>query len=328
MKTAPKNSEPNLEAPLRSLAISNQSEEHLQSEKYAESYRSSSPVELFYEDQQIQNCSSYAANKYQYQVPLQTNKRPNISSIQSKESVFPQCSNSYSEHLSDHEDETSENEFSEDKIFSSLNQHNSNLLNIHNANYVNPYLAIQPNKVYMTIPATNNELSFQDEAHLLRWLSTQKDLVLVALNTICSSLSIISNQAIKTQSNWKEISNKLRQAFENFCTTYNNDIAKLANQLIRKRRPLKKHIDALDFDAFKSRQPEVKSLENFIAASIKIHVEFLIAESKEDPDYNSIVLNRIKELNNTTTNFKFPAASHLQHANQLELKEEWGRLKN
>ncbi|CAG8533750.1 15123_t:CDS:2 [Racocetra fulgida] len=161
-----------------------------------------------------------------------------------------------------------------------------------------------------------------------------------------SLINRITPNIVRTHSNWNEISNKLRQVFENFRTTYNNDIAKLASQLIRKRgnpsdhdikkfisgsvweRPLKKHIDALDYDIFKNRQSEAKSLENFIAASLKIHVEFLIAESKgEDPDYNSMVLNRIKELDNITINFQFSAASHLQYANQLELKEERGRLK-
>ncbi|CAG8803825.1 7767_t:CDS:1, partial [Racocetra fulgida] len=88
-------------------------------------------------------------------------------------------------------------------------------------------------------------------------------------------------------------------------------------------KPLKKYIDILDYDIFKNRQPEVKSLETFIAKSLKIHVEFLKVESRgEDPDYNSMVLNRIKELDHITIDFKFPAASHLQYANQLELKEE------
>lgn len=41
---------------------------------------------------------------------------------------------------------------------------------------------------------------------------------------------------VKTHSNWNEISTKLRQAFENFRSTYNDDVAKLASQLIRKKR--------------------------------------------------------------------------------------------
>jgi hypothetical protein len=47
--------------------------------------------------------------------------------------------------------------------------------------------------------------------------------------------SVITNM-VKTHPNWDEVSMKLRQAFENFRSTYNDDIAKLANQLIRKKR--------------------------------------------------------------------------------------------
>ena len=47
--------------------------------------------------------------------------------------------------------------------------------------------------------------------------------------------SIIPNM-VKTHSNWNEISTKVRQAFENFRSTYNDDVSKLASQLIRKKR--------------------------------------------------------------------------------------------
>ena len=88
-------------------------------------------------------------------------------------------------------------------------------------------------------------------------------------------------------------------------------------------RPLKKYIDVLDYDIFKTNQLGMKALETFIATSLKIHIEYLIAESKgENPDYTSMVLNRIKELDNITIDFTFPAASHFQYANQLELQEE------
>ena len=47
--------------------------------------------------------------------------------------------------------------------------------------------------------------------------------------------SIIPNM-VKTHSNWNEISTKVRQAFENFRSTYNDDVSKLSSQLIRKKR--------------------------------------------------------------------------------------------
>ncbi|CAG8813590.1 17583_t:CDS:1, partial [Cetraspora pellucida] len=81
-------------------------------------------------------------------------------------------------------------------------------------------------------------------------------------------------------------------------------------------KPLKKYIDILDYDIFKNRKLEVKSMKTFIAKSLKIHVEFLKAESRgEDPNYNSMVLNHIKELDYITIDFKFLAASYLQYAN-------------
>src|SRR5438046_1119841 len=77
-------------------------------------------------------------------------------------------------------------------------------------------------------------------------------------------------------------------------------------------RPLKKHLDILDYDAFKNYQLGVKALKSFVAMSLKIHVRYLVAESKgENPDYTSMVLNRIKELDNITIDITFPAASHL-----------------
>ena len=50
--------------------------------------------------------------------------------------------------------------------------------------------------------------------------------------------------------------------------------------------------------------------------SLKIHIGYLVAESKgENPDYTSIVLNRIKELDNITIDITFPTASYFQYAN-------------
>ncbi|CAG8745016.1 17567_t:CDS:2, partial [Racocetra fulgida] len=147
---------------------------------------------------------------------------------------------------------------------------------------------------------------------------------------------------VKTHPDWNGISTKLRQAFENFRSIYNDDVAKLANHLMRKKgstpsnrdieefiagtvweKPLKKHIDVLDYDVFKNQQLGVKALETFVARSLKIHMEYLIAESKgEDSDYISMVLNRIKGLDDITINITFPAASCFQYANRLKLKEE------
>ncbi|RIB09159.1 hypothetical protein C2G38_2044549 [Gigaspora rosea] len=142
---------------------------------------------------------------------------------------------------------------------------------------------------------------------------------------------------VKTHPDWNGISTKLRQAFENFRTKLNQILhSNPSNRDIEEfiagavwEKPLKKHIDILDYDVFKNQQSSVKVLKTFIAKSLKIHLEYLIAESKgEDPDYNSMVLNRIKGLDNITINTTFLAASHLQYANQLELKEEQESTQN
>ncbi|CAG8809269.1 2678_t:CDS:1, partial [Racocetra fulgida] len=161
---------------------------------------------------------------------------------------------------------------------------------------------------------------------------------------------IIPNM-VNTHSDWNGISSKLRQAFENFRSTYNDEISKLANHLIRKKRqviitiiifyndnkyvtivklnssdpsnreiegfiagavwetPLKKHIDILNYDVFKNQQSGVKALMTLVAKSLKIHLEYLIAESRgENPDYTSMVLNRVKKLDYITIDITFPAA--------------------
>ncbi|CAG8708036.1 9906_t:CDS:2, partial [Scutellospora calospora] len=85
---------------------------------------------------------------------------------------------------------------------------------------------------------------------------------------------------------------KLQQLFENFHSTYNDEIAKLASQLIQK----------------KDNQVEVNVLKTFVVKSLQIHVKYLIVESNgESPNYTLMVLNCIKELDNITINFTFPA---------------------
>ncbi|CAG8681878.1 26679_t:CDS:2 [Gigaspora margarita] len=116
------------------------------------------------EDQQVQNHSSFAINKYQYKVLSQVNLRTAkkqvyinndqqlrtaILSIQTNEfDIEPliQCSNSYSEHLSNHEDgDESSDESLDDEIFSLLRQHNLIPLNVQSTNYNNSYSRIQQN---------------------------------------------------------------------------------------------------------------------------------------------------------------------------------------
>ncbi|CAG8804862.1 1726_t:CDS:1, partial [Dentiscutata erythropus] len=43
------------------------------------------------------------------------------------------------------------------------------------------------------------------------------------------------------------------------------------------RQKLSKYLEASDFSEFKKSQSSLKSLENFIAKSLKIHIDFQIA---------------------------------------------------
>ncbi|RIB26741.1 hypothetical protein C2G38_2264691 [Gigaspora rosea] len=181
-----------------------------------------------------------------------------------------------------------------------------------------------------------SQVSSNNMPNLAKILSEQSRILFlrtrIPTKRTCTSLikGVIPNM-VKTHPDWNGISTKLRQAFENFRTKLNQILhSNPSNRDIEEfiagavwEKPLKKHIDILDYDVFKNQQSSVKVLKTFIAKSLKIHLEYLIAESKgEDPDYNSMVLNRIKGLDNITINTTFPAASHLQYANQLELKEE------
>ncbi|CAG8673059.1 4487_t:CDS:2, partial [Racocetra fulgida] len=53
------------------------------------------------------------------------------------------------------------------------------------------------------------------------------------------------------------------------------------------RQKLGKYLDASDFSKFKKSPSSLKSLENFVAESLKIHIEYLVAvRNKEKPSYN------------------------------------------
>ncbi|CAG8586812.1 2406_t:CDS:2, partial [Racocetra fulgida] len=272
--------------------------------------------------------SSFDASLYQYKAPLQMNRRSTNSSAQSIEpgiGSFPKRSdrryfNQNHRNLTEDESSSSEDESSssEDEIFSLFGQHFNS----------SPFKGSS----YSTTP-----LNIQNEKYVGPYSAIHRSLLIK---------SVIPN-IVKTHSDWNGISTKLRQAFENFYSTYNDDVAKLATKLLLYRnysnpsncdieefitgavweKPLKKYIDVLDYDIFKNQQSGVKALEAFVARSLKIHVEYLIVESKgEDPNYTSIVLNRIKKLDNITINIAFLAASHFQYASQLEFEEEQERF--
>ncbi|CAG8800388.1 23937_t:CDS:2, partial [Gigaspora rosea] len=252
--------------------------------------------------------SSFDASTYQHKAPSQTNKRSIALSIEPGIDSSSKRPDRHSSNQNHHYYFTDEDESSsEDELFSSLDQHNDS--NSFKESHSTALLNMQ-------------------NTHLIRWLEARKDIVLQVLNSICSSpiptkrtrTSLIKGDIpnmVKTHPDWNGISTKLRQAFENFLTKLNQILhSNPSNRDIEEfiagavwEKPLKKHIDILDYDVFKNQQSSVKVLKTFIAKSLKIHLEYLIAESKgEDPNYNSMVLNCIKGLDNIPINTTFPAA--------------------
>ncbi|CAG8539598.1 24173_t:CDS:10 [Gigaspora margarita] len=287
--------------------------------------------------------SPFTTNKYQHKVPSQMNTRSTISKVQLNEPGIQQNQNhkasqilelqNYHDNLEStpfntnkyqHKPHSDEAKSSENELFSSFGQYYANFfeksshlalsLNMQNTKYTNPYPTIQSG---LTDSSTKK---------------TRKDIVLQALNSMLlspSSPSVMSSQLSLTASpnlakilSEQSLLSKLRQAFENFRSTYNDDIAKLATGAVWEKL-LKKHIDILDYNIFKNQRLSVKALITFVSKNLKIHIEYLASESREEnPDYTSIVLNHVKELDYITIDVMFLATSHFQYANQLELQEK------
>ncbi|CAG8803543.1 10266_t:CDS:1, partial [Cetraspora pellucida] len=65
-----------------------------------------------------------------------------------------------------------------------------------------------------------------------------------------------------------------------------------------------------DFSEFKKSLSLLKSLKNFVAENLKIHIKYLIAvRNQEKPSYNENVLARIKILDQLTIHLNIPSAS-------------------
>ncbi|CAG8796698.1 7313_t:CDS:2, partial [Cetraspora pellucida] len=221
----------------------------------------------------IESSTLTNATRYQYKAPKDLFFKQS-----NKHSYFPSANN---------KDKSSEDEYLNPVI---SKEPSYSLLNVPNTNYINSHLSSK----------SKNGIFFQDETQLLQWLETRKDLALQALN-LNNNNNILSNKNSLSDTDTPNLAKLLAEQSRILFFTYNDEIAKLASQLIRKKvweKPLKRYIDILDYNSFQDNQ------------------------MKERPNYTSMVLNRIKELDNITINFTFPAASYYQYVNQLELKEE------
>ena len=124
--------------------------------------------------------SSVAADIYKHKVPLPINNLNLGSGIQPN-SIF------------NYEDEPLENESSDDEIFLSLNLHDTNKQSFEKNGH-NSQLAASTTQLNLEnkVSTAKNGLFFQDETHLIQWLETHRDIVLQALNAICSLPSQVS----------------------------------------------------------------------------------------------------------------------------------------
>ncbi|CAG8849968.1 41731_t:CDS:2, partial [Gigaspora margarita] len=126
---------------------------------------------------------------------------------------------------------------------------------------------------------------------------------------------------------FKMLYKKTREYFDNFQHTFNKDIAALAKDLLFIfgkvwRQKLSKYLDASDFSEFKKSSFSLKSLENFVAESLKIHVEYLVAvRNQEKPSYSEDVLAKIKKLDQLTIHLTIPSASQHNYVNELDLSQ-------
>ncbi|CAG8800696.1 6192_t:CDS:2 [Cetraspora pellucida] len=118
---------------------------------------------------------------------------------------------------------------------------------------------------------------------------------------------------------FKILNKKIRKYFDNFQHTFNKDMAALAKDLLVKNC---KYLDASDFSEFKMSPFSLKSLENFVAESLKIHIKYLVAvRNLEKPSYSENVLVKIKTLNQLTFHLTIPSASQYNYANEIDINQ-------
>ncbi|RIB19341.1 hypothetical protein C2G38_2182199 [Gigaspora rosea] len=139
---------------------------------------------------------------------------------------------------------------------------------------------------------------------------------------------------------FKMLYRKTHEYFDNFRCTFNKDMVTLAKDLLVKncdstdenieqfvasrvwRQKLSKYLEASNFSEFKKSQSSLKSLENFIVESLKIHIDYQIAvRNKEKPSYSENVLTKIKKLDQLTLHITIPSASQRNCVNELDLNQ-------
>ncbi|CAG8735418.1 5505_t:CDS:2, partial [Funneliformis caledonium] len=134
----------------------------------------------------------------------------------------------------------------------------------------------------------SQELFFPDEKSLVNWLYTRPDLIAQA-----QSPSITNFSPYKTKADISESMNKetLTNLVMEQCKLLFLHMASLAKDLLVIagkvwKQKLNKYLDASDYLEFKKFPSSLKSLETFVAESLRIHVKYLMAvQDQKNPSY-------------------------------------------
>ncbi|RIB22569.1 hypothetical protein C2G38_2173642 [Gigaspora rosea] len=162
----------------------------------------------------------------------------------------------------------------------------------------------QANSYNKTANTDSEELNFSDEELLVNWLCTRPDLI--------NKVQILSKTSLlhKNEVNTPESFNKKTMTNLQF----------VAGKVWRQK--LSKYLDASDFSEFKKSSSSLKSLESFVAESLKIHIEYLIEDrNQKKPSYIENVLAKIKTLDQLTFHLTIPSSSRRNYANELDIDQ-------
>ncbi|CAG8511174.1 21886_t:CDS:2, partial [Gigaspora rosea] len=162
----------------------------------------------------------------------------------------------------------------------------------------------QANSYNKTANTDSEELNFSDEESLVNWLCTRPDLI--------NKVQILSKTSLL---------HKIWQLLLRTCLLKTENIEQFVAGKVW-RQKLSKYLDASDFSEFKKSSSSLKSLESFVAESLKIHIEYLIEDrNQKKPSYIENVLAKIKTLDQLTFHLTIPSSSRRNYANELDIDQ-------
>ncbi|GET02675.1 hypothetical protein GLOIN_2v1571258 [Rhizophagus clarus] len=201
---------------------------------------------------------------------------------------------------------------------------------------------ISSSKIEANIPSmlmdketVTNLIMEQCKLLFLRIRNPSKEMRENLIMKIVPTIDLISKE-------FKVLYTKTREYFDNFWHTFNRDMASLAKDLLLKtsnnnptnenikqfiagkvwKQKLSKYLDVSNYTEFKRSSSSLKSLEIFVAESLRIHVEFLIAvQNKKKLSYSEDVLSKIKKLDQHTFQLSIPSASRCNYVNELIINQ-------